>query len=102
MHGVGRGGGTRIGRHRYKVGRSYGVSLPFDSRDETVAVAMDDNNLRDNVDRRFRNHARLEVQNSLRLFPDSLLVHLPAGQELLEQSYVSLWYRCDPLVGHGG
>lgn len=78
------------------------MSFPFDSRYETVVVAMDDNDLYDNVDRRFWNHARLEVQNSLRLFPDSLLVHLPAGQELLEQSYVPLWHRCDSLLGHGG
>lgn len=78
------------------------MSFPFDSRYETVVVAMDDNDLYDNVDRRFWNHARLEVQNSLRLFPDSLLVHLPAGQELLEQSYLPLWHRCDPLLGHGG
>lgn len=78
------------------------MSFPFDSRNETVVVAMDDINLHDNVVRRFWNHARLEVQNSLRLLPDSLLVHLPAGQELLEQSYVPLWYRCDPLLGHGG
>lgn len=84
------------------MGRSYGVSFPLDPRNETVIASVDDINLYDHVDRRFWNHARLQVQTSLRLFPDSLLVHLPAGQELLEQPYVPLWHRCDPILGHRG
>lgn len=79
MHGSGYRGGTRIGRHRHKMGRSDGLPFPANSRNEGPAAAMDDINLRDYVDGRFWNYARHAVQNSLRLFRHSILVHLPAG-----------------------
>lgn len=79
MHGIGRGRRTWISRYRHKMGRSYGVSFPINSRNESSLTAMDDINLCDNVDWCFWNYAGFAVQNSLCLFRDSILVHLPLG-----------------------
>lgn len=79
MHGIGRGRRTRISRYRQKMGRSYGLPFPINSRDESSLTAIYDINLYDNVDRCFWNYAGFPIQSSLCLFRDSILVHLPLG-----------------------
>ena len=78
------------------------MSFPINSRNEGPLVTMDDTNLYDNVDRCLWNHAGFAVQTSLRLFCNSLLVHLSPGQKLLEQPHVSVWDCCYSLLGYGG
>lgn len=101
MHGDRRRRGERIRRHRHKMGRSVGLSLSIDPRDEATIAAMDDNNIRGDVDRCLRNRARSALQDRVRLLRVALLVHLSAGKELLEQSYLSLRHRSHPVLGNG-
>lgn len=84
------------------MGRSVGLPLPADPRDETTIAAVDGNDIRGDVDRCLRNRARSAVQDRVRLLRAALLVHLFAGEELLEQPHLSLRHRGHPVLGNGG
>jgi len=77
-----------------------GLSFSVDPRNDTPAATMDDNVIRSDVDGCFRNRTRSTFQNRLCLFRAALLVHIPAGQELLEQSYLSVRHRGQLVLGN--
>lgn len=76
-----------------------GLPLPIDPRDETTVAAVDDNDIRGDVDGCLRNRARSAFQDRVRLLRVVLLVRLSAGKELLEQSHLSLRHRGHPVSG---
>lgn len=77
-----------------------GLSLSTDPRDEAAVAAVDDNDIRGNVAGCLRNRARSAIQNRMRLLRAALLVCLLAGEELLEQSHLSLRYRGHSVLGN--
>lgn len=93
--------GERIRGRRHKMGRSVGLSLPINSRDEITIATVDDNDIRGDVDGCFRNRARSALQDRVRLFRVALLVYLFTGKELLEQSHLSLRHRSHLVLGNG-
>jgi len=84
------------------MGGAVGLSLSVDPRNGTPAATVDDNVIRGDVDGRLRNRARSTFQNRLCLLRATLLVYIPAGQELLEQSYLSVWHRGQFVLGNAG
>lgn len=100
MHGSRRRGGTRARRHRSQVGRSERLSFSADTRNGTSSSGDNDHDLRGNVDGSFRHNARTVLQARLSLLRHSVLVHILAGQEFLEQPYLSVRYSGDALVGN--
>lgn len=77
-----------------------GLSLSIDPGDETSAATMDDNDVRGDVDGCVWNRARFTFQDRLCLFCPALLVHISAGQELLEQSHLSVRHRGQSVLGN--